>query len=101
MLGALLVTAAALALVARAATADAQPVSGALVRVVQTAPSLSQQMTTLPGVALSTAAPFGVPIIDVNEQFRFQRFDGLGATMTDSAASLIYQQLGGRRIGCR
>ena len=86
-------SAGALALAAHAAAADAQPPSGSLVRIVQTASSLSQQMTALPGVALSTAPPIGVPVVAVNEQSRYQRFDGLGATMTDSAASLIYQQL--------
>jgi glucosylceramidase len=84
---------AAVAPVMSAARAGAQPEPTAVVGVVQTAPSLSQQLTTLPGVALSTSQPAGLPILDVNEQGRYQQVDGLGGAMTDSAASLIYQQL--------
>ena len=50
-------------------------------------------MASQPSLAFSPAQPQGVPLIDLNEQLRYQRFSGLGAAMTDSSAWLIYDQL--------
>ena len=44
-------------------------------------------------VTRSSTPPSGVPIIDVNDQLRYQEFSGIGAAMTDSSASLIQNGL--------
>lgn len=59
------------------------------VQVVQTDSGLSQYMASQPGLAMSTTQPQGVPVIELNDQMRYQQFAGLGAAMTDSSASLI------------
>jgi glucosylceramidase len=63
------------------------------VNVVQTDPALLQQMASQPGISFSSTPPTGVPVIDVNDQVGYQRFQGLGAALTDSAAWLIHNQL--------
>jgi glucosylceramidase len=63
------------------------------VTVVQTDAALSQQLSSQPGLDFAAAAPPGVPVIGVNDQVGYQRFSGLGAALTDSAAWLIYDQL--------
>ena len=63
------------------------------VTVVQTDAALSQQMAAQPALALSETTAPGVPLIDVNDQVADQRFAGLGAALTDSAAWLIYDEL--------
>ena len=63
------------------------------VNVVQTDSALSQQMAVQPTVSFSSTPPTGVPVIDVNDQVHYQRFSGLGAALTDSAAWLIHDQL--------
>jgi glucosylceramidase len=63
------------------------------VEVVQTDPSLSQSMASQPGLQLVSARPTGIPVIDVNDQTRFQQFSGIGAAMTDSSAWLIYNKM--------
>jgi glucosylceramidase len=74
-------------------TTPTLPTPAPSVQVVQTDPGLSEYMAAQPGLDLSTVQPEGVPLIDVNEQIRYQRFDGIGAAMTDSSAWLIYDQL--------
>ena len=60
------------------------------VQVVQTDPTLSQNMAAETGVTTSSTAPQGVTdMIDVNDQLRYQQFRGLGAAMTDSSAYVI------------
>ncbi|MBV9804688.1 MAG: hypothetical protein JO130_15915, partial [Solirubrobacterales bacterium] len=63
------------------------------VSVVQTDTALSQQLTPQPGLSFTTTPPAGEPLIDVNDQLAYQRFGGLGAAITDSAAWLIYDEL--------
>ena len=63
------------------------------VTVVQTDAALSQQLASQPGLDFSAAPPAGVPVIVVNDQVGYQRFSGLGAALTDSAAWLIYDEL--------
>jgi glucosylceramidase len=63
------------------------------VQVTQTDPALSQQMAPEPTITSSSTPPTGVPIIDVNNQVQYQKFSGIGAAMTDSSASLIYNDL--------
>jgi glucosylceramidase len=63
------------------------------VDVTQTDSTLNQDMASQPALAFSTAAPSNVPVIDVNDQLRYQQFSGLGAAMTDSSAWLIYDNL--------
>ncbi len=63
------------------------------VSVVQTDAGLSQQLAPQPGLSFSTAPPAGEPVIGVNDQLAYQRFGGVGAAITDSAASLIHDQL--------
>jgi glucosylceramidase len=72
--------------------AAAPPLPSA-VAVVQTDAGLSQLLAPQAGLDFSASAPAGVPVIDVNDQVGYQRFDGLGASLTDSAAWLIYDQL--------
>jgi len=67
--------------------------SPSLVQVVQTDPALSQQMAPQPAISFSSAPPPGVPVIDVNDQVGYQRFEGLGGALTDSSAWLIHDQL--------
>jgi glucosylceramidase len=61
--------------------------------VTQTDPALGQDLSPQPGLSFSGAATGAVPVIDVNDQVRYQRFTGLGAAMTDSAAWLIEDNL--------
>jgi glucosylceramidase len=78
-----------------ASTTTGTPSSPAApVDVVQTDAGLSQEMATQPGLSFSAAPPAGVPLVDVNDQVRYQTFSGLGAAMTDSSAWLIYDNLG-------
>jgi glucosylceramidase len=63
------------------------------VTVVQTDAALSQQLASQPGLDFSAAPPAGMPLIEVDDQVGYQRFSGLGAALTDSAASLISDQL--------
>lgn len=88
-----LVGAVAIPLLRATPVAYAQPQATALVGVVQTDSGLSQLMAPQPGVPFSTTAPSGVPVIDVDDGTRYQRFTGVGGTMTDSAAWLIYDEL--------
>jgi glucosylceramidase len=71
----------------------ATPPSGGAVSAAQTDARLNQEMAPQPGLAFSSAAPSGVPVIGVNDQVRYQKFSGLGAAMTDSSAWLIYENL--------
>jgi glucosylceramidase len=64
------------------------------VKVVQTNASLSQGLTSLPGLSFVPAgntAGVKVPTIAVNGSMRYQRFAGLGAALSDSSACLIAQ----------
>ena len=63
------------------------------VQVVQTDPAVSQELSAQPGRAISTLQPQGLPVIDVNPKVHYQQFTGIGASMTDSSAWLIYDQL--------
>ena len=63
------------------------------ITVVQTDAGLSQYMASEPGLTTSSTSPSGLPVIDVNDQVHYQRFEGLGAAMTDSSAWLIYDEL--------
>jgi glucosylceramidase len=74
-------------------TATPVPSPSKPVVVVQTDAALCEAMTPGPSVALSTVRPSRVPVIDIDDRVRYQRFSGLGAAMTDSSAWLIYDQL--------
>jgi glucosylceramidase len=63
------------------------------VSVVQTDSAISQQLAPQPGLSFSAAPPQGLPVVDVSDQIQYQRFAGLGANLTDSAAWLIYDEL--------
>ena len=54
---------------------------------------MSQLLAGQPGLDFSGAPPAGVPVIDVNDQVGYQRFEGLGAAMTDSSAWLIENKM--------
>lgn len=73
--------------------ANIQILSTPAVQVVQTDPGFSQELTPLTGRPISTLQPQGVPVIDVNPHVRYQQFTGVGAALTDSSASLIYNNL--------
>ena len=74
-------------------TARVNALIRARVSVTQTDPGLAQYLSPLPGLALSTAPPAGMPVIDVDPAVRYQQFSGVGAAMTDSSAWLIDTQL--------
>jgi glucosylceramidase len=74
-------------------TTSPPPAGPEAVSVVQTDAGLSQKLASQPGLAFSNALPSGVPVIAVNDQLAYQRFGGLGAAITDSAAWLIYEKL--------
>jgi glucosylceramidase len=78
---------------APAATAATTPPPPPAVNVVQTDSALSQQVAVQPAVSFSSTPPTGIQVIDVNEQVGYQRFVGLGAALTDSAAWLIQDEL--------
>jgi glucosylceramidase len=63
------------------------------VGVVQTDPGLSENMAPQASLAFSTVRPEGVPVIEVNDQTRYQQISGIGAAMTDTSAWLIYDEL--------
>ncbi|MBV8218061.1 MAG: hypothetical protein JO325_06335, partial [Solirubrobacterales bacterium] len=69
------------------------PVLPPPIQVTQTDSALSQQMAPQPTLTASSAPPPGVPIIEVNDEVGYQKFSGVGAAMTDSSASLIYNDL--------
>jgi len=71
----------------------ATPPPAPAVGVTQTDAAADQDMAPQPDLAFTTTAPSGVPVIDVNDQVRYQQFEGLGAAMTDSSAWLIYDNL--------
>ncbi len=66
--------------------------AGPRVTVVQTTRGLSQRLTHLRDVRFGSV-PRDVPIIAVSDARRYQRFTGLGAAITDSAAWLLETQL--------
>ena len=59
------------------------------VQVVQTDSTLGQALARQPELEMTGSAPQGVPVITVNDQVRYQQFEGLGGAMTDSSAWLI------------
>jgi glucosylceramidase len=63
------------------------------VQVVQTDSALGQALTPQPGLQMTGSAPQGVPVINVNEQVRYQQFSGLGGAMTDSSAWLLNNKM--------
>lgn len=65
----------------------------ASVEVVQTSSDLSQRLTRLPDLQLTSSAPRGMPVIHVDDRTRYQRVMGFGAAMTDTSAWLLEQQL--------
>ena len=83
----------AMPLMRSVSAARAQPGPISLVGVVQTDAGLSQLLAAQPALPFSSVAPDGVPVIDVDDQARYQQFRGIGGAMTDSAAWLIYDQL--------
>ena len=71
-------------------TTQPMPPPAPNVQVVQTDANLSQNMAAQPGLTTSSTPPQGVAdTIDVNDQLRYQQFEGLGAAMTDSSAYVI------------
>ena len=75
------------------ATTATTPPPPPAVTVVQTDSALSQQMAAQPAISFSSTPQTGIPVVDVNDQVGYQRFFGLGAALTDSAAWLIHDQL--------
>jgi glucosylceramidase len=74
-------------------TTPAPPPPAPSVQVVQTDAAQSQMMSPQPELTLSATPPQNVPVIDVDENARYQQFTGIGASMTDSSASLIYNKM--------
>ena len=63
------------------------------VEVVQSAANGSQRFAQLPQLRFVKARTPRVPVISVDDTVRYQRFTGVGAAITDSAAWLIKKQL--------
>jgi glucosylceramidase len=65
------------------------------VGVTETDADLSKRLTAMPGqLFTSKAPPRGTQVIRVNDGVGYQRIQGVGGAMTDSAAYLIRKQLG-------
>ena len=65
------------------------------VEVVQTTPSLSQHLTRLADVHFGARIADGLPVIRIDAALRYQRIIGVGASLTDSSAWLIADELSG------
>ncbi len=63
------------------------------VAVVQSATNGSQRLTELPQLRFVRTKDPHVPVISVDDAVRYQRFAGVGAAITDTAAWLIKEQL--------
>lgn len=66
------------------------------VQVVQTTADLSQHLTRLADLRFGTLARRDMPVIDVDDAVRYQRIVGVGASMTDTSAWLIHDELSPR-----
>ncbi|HWF34720.1 MAG TPA: glycoside hydrolase family 30 beta sandwich domain-containing protein [Solirubrobacteraceae bacterium] len=75
-----------------AAVSRAGAAAGSTVEVVVTSADLSQALTRMPDLTLSSIDPGG-PIVHVNESASFQRIRGFGGALTDTSAWLIGDQL--------
>lgn len=66
-----------------------------VVSVTQTSADLSQALAPQPSLQFSaTAVPaVGIPVIQVNDNVRYQSFTGVGGAMTDSSAWLMWDEL--------
>lgn len=80
-------------LVIRSADSTAPALWNLKVSVVETDADLSKRLSPMPGRLFGPRVPRGVPVIDVDDRLRYQRIQGVGGAMTDSAASLIRQEL--------
>ncbi len=72
---------------------SAQTTDPYAVSVVQTSANLSQALTPLPGIEFGRAAGGSEPLISVNAATQFQTVRGFGASMTDTSAWLIEDEL--------
>jgi glucosylceramidase len=63
------------------------------IEVVQTSAGLHHHLTRLADLGFDTRRPRGVPVIDVNDDKRYQQVKGVGAAMTDTSAWLIHDNL--------
>lgn len=72
---------------------SAQTIDPYAVEVVQTSADLSQALTPLPGIEFGPAVSGSEPVISVNSATQFQTVHGFGASMTDSSAWLIEDEL--------
>jgi glucosylceramidase len=65
------------------------------VQVTQTSRDLRQALTPVGRLQFSARQPSGVPVIKVADSAHYQRIVGVGASMTDTSAWLLYTQLRG------
>lgn len=63
------------------------------VGVVQTTANLVQRLTRLPDLRFRRLQPHDMPVIDVDDTVHYQPITGIGASMTDSSAWLIHDEL--------
>lgn len=71
----------------------ASATSAVPVAVVQTSHTRSQRLAELPSLGFTAVKQRNLPIIDVNDSLRYQRFIGVGGAMTDTSAWLIHDRL--------
>lgn len=68
------------------------------VRVVLSTTDLGSALSDQPEVSFSRVRPpTNVPVIEVNDSVRYQKFTGVGAAMTDTSAWLVREQLSSRQ----
>ncbi len=68
-------------------------VLGPKVDVVVTSANLHQALAQVAPLQSSSAEPKKTPLIDVNEQLRYQTIKGVGGAMTDTSAWLMYHDI--------
>lgn len=80
-------------LVIRSLASTAPALWNLKVGVVETDADLSKRLKRMPGQLFGPHAPSGMPVIHVQDAVRYQRIQGVGGSLTDSAAYLIRRQL--------
>jgi O-glycosyl hydrolase len=85
--------AAALAAPGPAVAASQTPPPSWTVGVVQTTANLAQRLARLPDLRFRRWHPHDMPVIDVDDTVHYQPITGIGASMTDSSAWLIHDEL--------
>ena len=68
-------------------------VSGPTVQVIETTGDHALLLQSQPGVTFATGGSASGPVITVNDGAKYQQMDGIGASLTDSAAWIVSHKL--------